>query len=163
MVAIPRPDIDFHSDYTASCWIEIDSGFRKKHLLFGCIYRHPGGNIDNFTTDLEELFDKNNLHNHDIYIIGDINIDFFKFTSHPPTEKYLNMLYRVYQKKGNPTLTRCSTKAIRCMRNFFSYSERSIFYLLNDTFLTPNGHKLSIYETKRKCWPKSYIFTSESN
>ena len=27
------------------------------------------------------------------------------------------MLYRVYQKKGNPTLTRCSTKTIRCMIN----------------------------------------------
>ena len=61
------------------------------------------------------------------------------------------------------TLTRCSTKTIWCIRNFVSYSERSIFYLLNDTFLTPNGHKLSIHETKRKCWPKSHIFTSESN
>ena len=69
----------------------------------------------------------------------------------------------VPKKKGNPTLTRFSTKTIRCMSNFFSYSERSNFYLLNDTFLTPNGHKLSVDETKRKCWPKSHIFTSESN
>ena len=79
LVVIPQPDIDFHSDYTESCWIEIDSGFSKKHLLIGCTHRHPGGNIDKFTTDLEELFDKNNLHNHyDIYIIGDINIEFFQ-------------------------------------------------------------------------------------
>jgi hypothetical protein len=43
---------------------------------------------------LEELFEKNNLHNcYDIYIVGNINIDFFKFTSHSSTEKYLNMLY----------------------------------------------------------------------
>ena len=27
--------------------------------------------------------------------------------------------YRVYQKKGNPTLTRCSTKTIQCTCNLF--------------------------------------------
>ena len=52
------------------------------------------GNIDSFTTKLEELFEQNNLHNrYDVYIVGDINIDFFKFISHLPTEKYLNMSY----------------------------------------------------------------------
>ena len=92
LLAIPRLDIDLHTDCTESCWIEIDPGSGKKHLLIECMYRHPWGNIDNFTTELEELFEKNNLHNYyDVYMIGDINIDFFKFTSHPPTEKYLNM------------------------------------------------------------------------
>ena len=94
LISIPRPDIDLRTDCTESCWIEIDPGFRKKHLLIGCIYRHPRGNIDSFTTKLEELFEQNNLHNrYDVYIVGDINIDFFKFIGHLPTEKYLNMLY----------------------------------------------------------------------
>ena len=29
------------------------------------------------------------------------------------------LLYRVYKKKGNPTLTSCSTKTIQCTCNFF--------------------------------------------
>ena len=78
LLAIPQLDIDLHTDCTGSCWIEIDPGSGKKHMLIGCIYRHPWGNIDNFTTELEELFEKNKLHNYyDVYMIGNINIDFF--------------------------------------------------------------------------------------
>ena len=92
--SIPRPDIKFHTDLIESCWVEVDPGFGKKHMLIGCIYRHPSGIIDKFTTNLEELFERINQSNrYDVYIVGDINIDFFKFTSHSPTEKYLNMLY----------------------------------------------------------------------
>ena len=60
-------------------------------MLIGCIYGHPRRNIDSFTTKLEEPFEPNNCY--DVYIVRDINIDFFNFISHLPTEKYLNMLY----------------------------------------------------------------------
>ena len=34
-----------------------------------------------------------NPNKYQLYILGDMNIDFFKCDSHPPTEAYLDMLY----------------------------------------------------------------------
>lgn len=52
---IARPDIKFDMTLVESCWAEIDPGKGKKHIILGCIYRHPKANISQFTTELEEI------------------------------------------------------------------------------------------------------------
>ena len=50
-----------------------------------------------FSTELVEScwieIDSGNKGEYDIYLLGDFNINFLKYDSHQPTEKYLDMLY----------------------------------------------------------------------
>ena len=91
--SIPRHDIKFNIDLAESCWIEIDPGLKSKKHIISCVYRHPKSNIKNFTEYFEEFLGYINQRKYDVYILGDFNIDFFKYASHQPTEKYLDMLY----------------------------------------------------------------------
>ena len=62
-------------------------------LLIGSMYRHPGANIEEFTKQLDDLI--NRLQNrYQLYILGDMNIDFLKYNSHSQTEKCLTLSIR---------------------------------------------------------------------
>ena len=61
--------------------------------MVGCIYKHPGANIDEFNEKIDETMKLFNPNKYQLYILGDMNIDDFKCDSHPPTEAYLDMLY----------------------------------------------------------------------
>ena len=50
-------------------------------------------NIDEFKGKLDETMKLFNPNKYQLYILGDMNIDFFKCNSNPPTEAYLDMLY----------------------------------------------------------------------
>ena len=75
-----------------SCWAEIICN-KSPNIIVGCIYKHPSGNISDFTLELENIIKKLNENKYDVYIMGDINIDFMKYCSHSKTEDYLDMLY----------------------------------------------------------------------
>ena len=61
--------------------------------MVGCIYKHPPVNVDIFKDKLDEVIKHFNLNKYQLYLLGDMNIDFFKCNSHQPTDDYLNMLY----------------------------------------------------------------------
>ena len=89
---LPRPDIKFNTQLVESCWVEIDPCNGKAPILIGSIYRHPGANIEEFTKQVDDLIKK--LQNrHQLYILGDMNIDFLKYNHHAQTEEYLDMLH----------------------------------------------------------------------
>ena len=48
--AIPRPDLKIELPLVESCWVEIDPNNNRKHIMIGCIYRHPPANVEEFTT-----------------------------------------------------------------------------------------------------------------
>ena len=79
---IPRPDLKIDLPLVESCWIEIDPWNNKRHILIGCIYRHPSAGMDEFTVKLEELIKESNLNKYDAYIMGDMNIDLLKHHTH---------------------------------------------------------------------------------
>ena len=62
---IPRPDLKIDLPLVESCWIEIDPWNNKRHILIGCIYRHPSAGMDEFTVKLEELIKESNLNKYD--------------------------------------------------------------------------------------------------
>ena len=55
-------------------------------------YRHPGANIEEFAKQLDDLI-KKVQNTYQLYILGDMNIDFLKYNSHGLTEEYLDMLH----------------------------------------------------------------------
>lgn len=93
--AIPRPDIKFNMELVESCWAQIDAGKGKKAIIIGCIYKHPTCNLEQFRSQVSDIMIIKTLNpnKHEIYIFGDMNIDFFKCDVHFQTEEFLNMLF----------------------------------------------------------------------
>jgi len=90
--ASPRADIQFSINSVESCWSEIKNGPNKKPTIVGCIYRHPNGDFNEFTTQLNNIIQALN-NKYQVYILGDFNIDLLRINSHSPTENYINMIY----------------------------------------------------------------------
>ena len=90
---IPRPDIKFDLELVESCWVQIDAGKNNKTLIIGCIYKHPTCNLEQFRNQLSNIIKILNPNSHEIYIFGDINIDFLKYSEHSQTEEFLDMLF----------------------------------------------------------------------
>ena len=90
--AIPRSDLKFDSDDQAeSCWIEILRQ-HKPSIIVGCLYKHPSSNHDGFMSQLENVIRLLTQSKHQVFILGDLKIDFLKEGSHSKTEDYLDML-----------------------------------------------------------------------
>ena len=94
MVFIGARDNFGYQELVESCWIEVDTGIRqKKPIVIGCIYRHPKSNFEQFAENLDEILRNLNQDKRIVYILGDTNIDFYKFPTHNPTENFLDMLF----------------------------------------------------------------------
>ena len=91
--AIPIPDIKFDLELVESCWVHIDAGKNNKTLIIGCINKHPTCNLEQFRNQLSNIIKILNPNSHEIYIFGDINIDFLKYNEHSQTEEFLDMLF----------------------------------------------------------------------
>ena len=76
-------------------WVEITNDNGKKHVA-SVIYRHPGGDVKQFTKELENTLskienDKTIKHN---IITVDFNIDLTKFDLNDNTNEYLNTVFK---------------------------------------------------------------------
>lgn len=91
--SIPRPDIKFEIEKVESCWAQIDAGKNRKGIIIGCIYKHPGCDLNYFSSQLDKIIKTINPNKFDLYICGDININFLKYNEHDETGKYLDMLF----------------------------------------------------------------------
>ena len=72
-------------------WIEIERK-KEKNIVIGCIYRHPSQNRELFHEALKSKLEMLNSEGSEVFITGDINIDFFKYNTDNPTSDYLDML-----------------------------------------------------------------------
>ena len=78
---------------TENFWLEIVKSIGEKFVV-SVIYRHPNGNVRNFSEKLEHSLDTLN-HDRTIthkIVTGDFNIDLIKFNHHTTTGEYLEML-----------------------------------------------------------------------
>ena len=60
--------------------------------MTGCIYRHPSNDRQYFLETLREQLDKLNNKGKEVFILGDINVDFLKYNDDNQTSEYLDML-----------------------------------------------------------------------
>ena len=102
--AIPRSDLNFDSDDEAeSCWIEILRE-HKPSINVRFIYRHPSSNHDGFTSKLDNLIRFLTQSKRQVFILGDMKIDFLKVGSHSKTQDYLDMFW--YSSNLLPVITK---------------------------------------------------------
>ena len=74
-----------------NCWIEIERK-KQKNIVIGCIYRHPSQNRECFHEAMKSKLETLNNEGCEVYITGDINIDFFQYNTNNQTSEYLDML-----------------------------------------------------------------------
>lgn len=79
-----------NSDYE-SCFIEIERK-NAKNILVGVVYR-AHTSIDNFTSDIDKVFNKMNSENKITYVMGDFNIDLLKDDTNRPIHDYIDLIY----------------------------------------------------------------------
>ena len=74
-------------------------------MIIGCIYKHPTCNLEQFHNQLSNIIKIINPNSHEIYIFGDIKIDFLKYNEHSQTKEFLDMLFtnNVLPFVTNPT------------------------------------------------------------
>ena len=75
---------DLETDDIESIWIEIDI-LKGKNFLVGCIHRPPDSSLylpKDFITHLSEMVTKVNNTNLEIFLLGDINVNYLKKVTH---------------------------------------------------------------------------------
>ena len=71
--------------------------FRENHVqrycihCVGTVYRPPNCNIIDFNDAMSNILEK--IGHNSCYIMGDFNLDLMKHDKHPPTEKFLDVMY----------------------------------------------------------------------
>ena len=91
--------------------IEINSK-SKRSTLVSCIYRKPGTSIAEFSDIIEELF--GNCKNKNMYLCGDLNIDFLKYETHEHTKHFIDALFSLglFPLINKPTRITTSTETL---------------------------------------------------
>lgn len=87
-----RSDISNNTSEFQSIFIELLSN-EKRCIIIGCIYRVPGSNIDTFLDKLNNILEKINNRNSDIFIMGDFNLNLLNIDSHDKTNEFLESMY----------------------------------------------------------------------
>lgn len=88
---IKRPDLEITMDGVETCFIELPR-IKLSHVIVGCIYRHPHSDRKDFKENLREKLEYLNRQGYEVYITGDINQDFFQYSTDKLTSDYLHML-----------------------------------------------------------------------
>ena len=86
-----RCDLNLCQDGVESCWIELPRK-RQKSVLIVCIYRHPSSHRGSFYEALKAQLKRLNNKWHEVFVLGDININFLKYNDDNYTSDYLDML-----------------------------------------------------------------------
>ena len=88
---IKRPALEITLDGVETRFIEL-ARVKLNHVIVGCIYRHPQSDRRDFKENLREKLEYLNRQGYDVYIAGNINQDFFQYSTDKLTSDYLDML-----------------------------------------------------------------------
>lgn len=72
--------------------IELHRAKFIKNVFIGCDYRHSANDREKFHEILKQKLEYLNFKGYEIYIIGDININFFNYNNDEQTSEFLHML-----------------------------------------------------------------------
>ena len=94
----PRVDLKIQGSHVSdihyqveNVWIEIELTGLKKPVIVGCIYRHPKGNVNLFTSELEKVIQKISHEDKLCFLCGDLNINALS-QHHSATQNFINTI-----------------------------------------------------------------------
>ena len=83
-----RPDLGvFIEGQFESIFVEIVRGGGRKNDIIGVVYRPPGGSIQGFRDEMDQVL--TDVRGLDGYIMGDFNVDLLKAEAHGPTSDFM--------------------------------------------------------------------------
>ena len=88
---IRRRGLEITGDVIESYWIEITRE-KEKNIVIGCIYRHPATDCAKLHNALKEKLSNLNNKSKEVFVLGDININFLNYNRDNKTSDYLDML-----------------------------------------------------------------------
>ena len=99
---IGRPDLEFPSDFTENCFIELTGV--KRNIIMGALYRPPNSNASKFVTEYTALCKRINTEKGKDSILGlDHNLNLLKHHQHKNTQDFLE---RMLEQSYFPCITR---------------------------------------------------------
>ena len=115
---------------TVTVELDIKDG---KNVLISCMYRSPGGNVDNFNTFLSNFI--GHIGNKNFIMCGDYNINLLNNVTHKPTQEFIDTLLGsgIYSLIDLPTrvASNSSTLIDNIFTNIFVKSKNGV--LIDDT------------------------------
>ena len=125
LIFFRRRDLEFSSDGFETCFVELPRE-RQKSIIISSIYRHPHGTAENFCELLRQKL--NHLKNcgYEVYIAGDINIDFYKYHSDKFTSEYLDMLFDLGYMPLITKATRITDHSATLIDHIYSNSPQKV-------------------------------------
>ena len=116
-------------------WVEIANDNGEKHII-SVIYRHPGGDVKQFTEQLENTLSKiKNDKTIKNIITGDFNIDLIKFDLNDNTNEHLNT---VLKNGFIPTIllpTRVTSHSCTLIDHIYHQSRNSRIQILSGNLM----------------------------
>ena len=77
---IRRTDLEFSTTGLETCFVELPRT-KQKAVIIGCIYRHPHNDRESFLQIMRQKLEYLNNQGFEVYIAGDININFFSYNT----------------------------------------------------------------------------------
>lgn len=114
-----RDTLKVSDDDIESFTIEIINN-RCKNTIINCGYRPPNGNVKNFSTFLNNIFKSVNNERKSIFMIGDFNLDCFRYDKSKVIQDFYNNIFQhgVLPLINRPT--RVTTNTCTLIDNIFS-------------------------------------------
>ena len=84
-------NIMYRSKLLESVFVELEV-VGGKNQIYGCVYRHPGMDMDSFNEYLDRLLGKIDSEKKICYLMGDFNMDLLKTESEEKISKYYDIL-----------------------------------------------------------------------
>ena len=87
-----KDDLSVIEDDFESLWIEIKNNKGKNIMCGGCIYRHPNRDPNKFFKYIENTLSKIDKNKHQIFIMGDYNIDLLQYEHSSLSNDFINLM-----------------------------------------------------------------------
>ena len=116
-----RKDLKIHkSKEVESIFIEIINK-KERNTIIGCIYRHPCMEAREFNnTYLQNTLEKLSYENKKIILIGDFNIDIFKYDTNNDSAAFLDMIHKNFLLPYTSSPTRVTPRSQSLINKIFS-------------------------------------------
>ena len=130
-----RQDVSLHNKDVESLWAKITLT-KTQSINIGVVYRHPTGNIYEFSDQIKDILIKLNSEKHKSYIMGDFNINTIEKPIKSSTNTFSLMIKSTNFHNVIKTPTRITKTSATCIDHFYTNHKESIirkFILIDNT------------------------------
>jgi len=117
-------------DGVETCFIELPR-VKLSHVIVGCIYRHPHRDRKDFKENLREKLEYLNRQGYEVYITGDINQDFFHYSTDKLTSDYLDMLLNLGYMPIITKATRITDRSATLIDHIYTNAPQKVLPLIS--------------------------------